>query len=121
MHIVGLVIIAAMGAGLIVQDRKIQKLKAQRRIDRAKYKEVQLTKGDHDRASMAEIAQLRKALRREQSAASRERILKNGFKRNCEALKSTLDDRDDEIESLRLALDSANGTIRAMMGTEAEE
>ena len=116
MHIVGLIVALAMGAGLIVQDRKIQKLRALRRIDRAKYKEAQLTKGQHDRASLMELEKLRQAYRSANAQARREASLKHSFRRNCLSLKSTLDDKLDEIESLRSALDSANATIREMMG-----
>ena len=115
MYVVGLIIIAAMGAGLIFQDRKIRKYKAQRRILRAKYKEAQLLIGQHDRVSLKEVENLRRAWRAESSRASRESTLKHAYRRNCESLKSTLDDKLDEIESLRSALDSANGTIRELM------
>ena len=115
MYVVGLVIIAAMGAGLIFQDRKIQKLRALRRIDRARYKEALLTKGQHDRDSLKEVEELRQAYRSASAQARREAALKHSFRRNCESLKSTLDDKLDEIESLRSALDSANGTIKAMI------
>ena len=115
MHIVGLIVALAMGAGLIVQDRKIQKLRALRRIDRARYKEALLTKGQHDQDSLKEVEELRQAYRSATAQARRESALKHSFRRNCESLKSTLDDKLDEIESLRSALDSANGTIREMM------
>ena len=116
MYVVGIVVIAAMGAGLIYQDRKIQKLRAQRRIDRAKYKEALLTKGQNDRASLKEVEALRQAYRSASAQARREAALKHSFRRNCESLKSTLDDKLDEIESLRSALASANGTIRGLTG-----
>ena len=121
MYVVGLIIIAAMGAGLIVQDRKIQKLKAQKRICHAKYKQVQLIMAQHDRASLAELEKLRKSYKIASHQSSRECQLKHAFRRNCEAMKKTLDDRDDEIESLRSALASANGTIRELTGMPGPE
>ena len=115
MYVVGIVVIAAMGAGLIYQDRKIQKYKAQRRILRAKYKEAQLLIGQHDRVSLKEVENLRRAWRAESSRASRESKLKHAYRRNCEAMKAQMDDQLDKIDSLRLELDSANGTIRELM------
>jgi hypothetical protein len=115
MYVIGFVIIAAMGAGLIFQDRKIQKLRALRRIDRAKYKEAQLTKAQHDRASLRVSEALRQELRSKELQLRKEQQTKQCFKRACEKLKSRLDDTADEVESLRSALDSANGTIREMM------
>ena len=116
MYIVGLVIITAMGAGLIAQDRKIQKLRALRRIDRAKYKEALALKGQHDRASLRVSEALRQELRSKELQLRKEQQTKQCFKRACEKLKSRLDDTTDEVESLRSALESANGTIREMMG-----
>ena len=75
-----------------------------------------MTIGQHDRVSLREVENLRKSCREEAAAARKERQLKHGYRRNCESLKSTLDDKLDEIESLRSALDSANATIREMMG-----
>lgn len=118
MYVVGLVIIAAMGAGLIFQDRKIHKLRALRRIDRAKYKEALALKGQHDRANLHTVEVLRQEIRSKELQLRKERQTKQCFKRACEKLKSRLDDTTDEVESLRSALDSANGTIRAMMGKE---
>ena len=120
-YVVGLIIIAAMGAGLIMQDQKIQKLKAQKLILRAKYKEAQLLIGQHDRVSLREVENLRKVCRDEAMAARKERQLKHAFRRNCEAMKSQLDDKMDEIESLRSALASANGTIRQLTGESGPE
>lgn len=118
MEVLGFIIAVVFGIGLIVQDWKIQKLRALRRIDRAKYKEAQLTKAQHDRASLRVSEALRQELRSKELQLRKEQQTKQCFKRACEKLKSRLDDTTDEVESLRSALDSANGTIRAMMGKE---
>ncbi len=116
MYVIGFVIIAAMGTGLIGQDRKIQKLRALRRIYRAKYKEDLALKGQHDRAGLRVSEALRQELRSKELQLRKEQQTKHCFKRACEKLKSRLDDTTDEVESLRSALESANGTIREMMG-----
>ena len=115
MEILGYIFVVIFGIGLIVQDRKIQKLRALRRIDRAKFKEAQLTKAQHDRASLRVSEALRQELRSKELQLRKEQQTKQCFKRGCEKLKSRLDDTTDEVESLRSALDSANGTIREMM------
>ena len=63
---------------------------------------------------------LRQELRSKELQLRKEQQTKQCFKRACEKLKSRLDDTTDEVESLRSALESANGTIRAMMGADGE-
>ena len=121
MVILGFLVSAVFGIGLIVQDRKIHKLRALRRIDRAKYKEAPALKGQHDRASLRVSEALRHEIRSKELQLRKEQQTKQCFKRACEKLKSRLDDMSDEVESLRSALESANGTIRELTGESGPE
>ena len=72
-------------------------------------------KGQHDRANLRTVEVLRQEIGLKDMQIRKERQTKQCFKRACEKLKSRLDDTTDEVESLRSALESANGTIRETM------
>lgn len=118
MIVISLAAIMALAGICLYQsyENKVQKKRA--RLARGRYKEGQAILAEMDLAHQREVEHLRRDLHLAESALSKERQLKHGFKRSCEKLKAELDDKCDEIESLRAALESANGTIREMMGKE---
>lgn len=119
MIVISLAVIVALAVICLYQsyDNSVQKKRA--RIARGRYKEGQAILAEMDLAHQREGEHLRRDLHLAESALSKERQLKHGFKRSCEKLKAELDDKCDEVESLRAALESANGTIREMMEDRA--
>lgn len=115
MIVISIAAIVALAAICLVLEHEYQVQKKRALIARGRYKEGQSLLAERDLAHQREVEHLRRDLHLAESALSKERQLKHGFKRSCEKLKAELDDKCDEVESLRSALDSANGTIREMM------
>ena len=118
MIIVSLAAIVALAVICLYLEHQNVVQKKRARLARGRYKEGQAIMAEQDLAHQREVEHLRHDLRITEAALSKERQLKHGYRRNCESLKSTLDDKLEEIDSLRSALESANGTIRAMMEGE---
>ena len=118
MIIVSLAAIVALAVICIYLEHQNAVQKKRAWIARGRYKEGQAIMAERDLAHQREVDHLRRDLKLSETALSKERQLKHSYRRNCESLKNTLDDKLDEIDSLRSALESANGTIRAMMEGE---
>ena len=119
MSVISLAAIVVLAVICLAIEHAYMVQKKRARLARGRYKEGQAILAEMDLAHQREVEHLRRDLHLAESTLSKERQLKHGFKRSCEKLKAELDDKCDEIESLRAALDSANGTIREMMEDHA--